>query len=45
MDDNYHSYLNRVAKLTLPDTYATQVNTLQESPKFKLQGQDRKSVV
>jgi hypothetical protein len=41
MDDNYHSYLNRVAKLTLPDTYATQVNTLQESPKFELQGQQR----
>jgi hypothetical protein len=41
MDDNYHSYLNRVAKLTLPDTYATQVNTLQESPKFALQGQQR----
>jgi hypothetical protein len=41
MDDNYHSYLNRVAKMTLPDTYATQVNTLQESPKFKLQGQQR----
>jgi hypothetical protein len=41
MDDNYHSYLNRVAKLTLPDTYATQVNTLQESPKFALQGSQR----
>jgi hypothetical protein len=41
MDDNYHSYLNRVAKLTLPDTYASQISTLQESPKFSLQGQQR----
>jgi hypothetical protein len=41
MDDNYHSYLNRVAKLTLPDTYASQATNLQESPKFLLQGQQR----
>jgi hypothetical protein len=41
VDDNYHSYLNRVAKLTMPATYDSQVNNLQESPKFKLQGQQR----
>jgi hypothetical protein len=41
VDDNFNSYLNRVAKLTLPDTYASQINTLQESPKFELQGQKR----
>jgi hypothetical protein len=44
MDDNYHSYLNRVAKMTLPDTYTSQVNTLQESPKFSLQGGQRTPV-
>ncbi len=42
MDDNYHSYLNRVAKLTMPATYDSQINNLQESPKFKLQGQQRR---
>jgi hypothetical protein len=41
MDDNYHSYLNRVAKSALPDTYASQVTNLQESPKFLLQDQQR----
>jgi hypothetical protein len=41
VDDNFHSYLNRVAKLTLPDTYASQISNLQESPKFELQGQKR----
>ncbi len=41
MDDNYQSYLNRVAKLTMPATYDSQVNNLQESPKFKLQEQQR----
>jgi hypothetical protein len=41
VDDNFHSYLNRVAKLTLPDTYASQINNLQESPKFELRGTER----
>jgi hypothetical protein len=41
VDDNYHSYLNRVAKLTMPATYTSQVNNLQESPKFKLQSHQR----
>jgi hypothetical protein len=41
VDDNFHSYLNRVAKLTLADTYASQISNLQESPKFELQGQQR----
>jgi hypothetical protein len=41
VDDNYHSYLNRVAKLTMPATYDSQVNNLQESPKFKLHGHQR----
>jgi hypothetical protein len=41
VDDNYHSYLNRVAKLTMPATYTSQANNLQESPKFKLQNNHR----
>ncbi|WP_310490413.1 DUF1868 domain-containing protein [Chamaesiphon sp. VAR_69_metabat_338] len=36
MDESYHTYLNRVAKMTLPATYESQVKNLQESPKFEL---------
>ncbi|WP_373539885.1 DUF1868 domain-containing protein [Chamaesiphon sp.] len=36
MDESYHTYLNRVAKMTLPATYESQVKNLQESPKFKV---------
>ncbi len=35
MDDNYHIYLNRVVKNTLPATYDSQLQHIQESPKFK----------
>ncbi len=35
MDDNYQTYLNRVAKMTLPETYRSQVQHVQESPKFQ----------
>ncbi|XGW00198.1 MAG: DUF1868 domain-containing protein [Leptolyngbya sp. BL-A-14] len=34
MDENYQTYLNRAMRLTLPDTYRSQVQHLQESPKF-----------
>jgi hypothetical protein len=34
MDDTYHTYLNRVVKLTLPASYETQVKNVQTSPKF-----------
>lgn len=34
MDETYQAYLNRVAKQTHPDTYRSQVQHLQESPKF-----------
>ncbi|MDB9494124.1 DUF1868 domain-containing protein [Spirulina major CS-329] len=34
MDETYQAYLNRVAKLTLPETYRNQVQHIQESPKF-----------
>ena len=36
MDESYHTYLNRVAKMTLPATYESQIKNIQESPKFKL---------
>lgn len=35
MDENYQTYLNRVMRMTLPDTYRSQVQHIQESPKFK----------
>jgi hypothetical protein len=35
VDESYHTYLNRVAKMTLPATYESQVKNLQESPKFE----------
>lgn len=34
MDDNYQTYLNRLAKMTLPETYKSQAQHIQESPKF-----------
>jgi hypothetical protein len=38
VDESYHTYLNRVAKMTLPATYESQVKNIQESPKFRLAG-------
>ncbi|HEY9653491.1 MAG TPA: DUF1868 domain-containing protein [Coleofasciculaceae cyanobacterium] len=35
MDETYQTYLNRVAHLTVPTTYASQLQHIQESPKFK----------
>lgn len=35
MDDNYQTYLNRVARMTLPETYRVQVQHIQESFKFQ----------
>ncbi|HEY9875278.1 MAG TPA: DUF1868 domain-containing protein [Candidatus Obscuribacterales bacterium] len=34
MDETYQTYLNRVARLTLPATYQSQVQHIQDSPKF-----------
>jgi hypothetical protein len=36
VDESYHTYLNRVAKMTLPATYESQVKNIQESPKFRV---------
>ena len=45
MDDNYQTYLNRVAKLAMPENYKTQVQHIQSSPKFKpLPGGGRQAV-
>jgi hypothetical protein len=37
LDESYQTYLNRVARMTLPDTYRSQVQYIQESPKFQRQ--------
>jgi hypothetical protein len=37
LDENYQTYLNRVLRLTLPETYGSQVQHIQESPKFQRQ--------
>lgn len=44
MDDNYQTYLNRVARLTLPDAYKSQVQNIQESYKFQPSGGSRVAV-
>ena len=44
MDESYHTYLNRVAKMTLPATYESQVKNIQESPKFRLTDGTRQPV-
>jgi hypothetical protein len=36
LDDNYQTYLNRVARMTLPESYRNQVQHIQESSKFQL---------
>lgn len=35
MDNNYQTYLNRVARMTLPEAYKSQVQHVQESFKFQ----------
>ncbi|WP_413161001.1 DUF1868 domain-containing protein [Capilliphycus salinus ALCB114379] len=35
MDDTYQVYVNRVARMTLPETYNSQLDHIQESPKYK----------
>lgn len=34
MDESYQDYINRVARLTLPNTCSMQLQTIQHSPKF-----------
>ncbi|MEA5565205.1 DUF1868 domain-containing protein [Anabaena sp. UHCC 0399] len=41
MDDNYQTYLNRVARMTLPEAYRSQVQHIQESYKFQPSGESR----
>jgi 2'-5' RNA ligase len=38
LDENYNTYLNRAVRLTLPETYRSQVTHLQRSPKFHFDG-------
>jgi hypothetical protein len=45
LDDNYQTYLNRVARMTLPEAYSSQVQHIQESLKFQSnQGMQRQAV-
>lgn len=45
MDDNYQTYLNRVAKLVMPENYRAQLQHIHSSPKFQpLPGGGRKAV-
>ena len=37
MDDTYQVYVNRVARLTLPETYVSQLEHIQQSPKYQRQ--------
>ncbi|MBI4785083.1 MAG: DUF1868 domain-containing protein [Oscillatoriophycideae cyanobacterium NC_groundwater_1537_Pr4_S-0.65um_50_18] len=37
MDDNYQVYVNRVVRATLPETFQSQVQYIQPSPKFEQQ--------
>lgn len=37
MDDTYEIYVNRVARMTLPEAYKSQVQYIQASPKFHRQ--------
>jgi len=34
VNETYQAYINRVAQLTIPATYSTQLQTIQASPKF-----------
>ncbi|SKB12398.1 conserved hypothetical protein [Planktothrix sp. PCC 11201] len=45
MDDTYQVYVNRVARLTLPESYHSQLEYIQESPKFKPDSQGRRQAV
>ena len=42
MDENYQTYLNRAVRLTLPETYRSQVQHIQESPKFQLDAANKR---
>jgi len=45
LDETYQTYLNRVARLTLPATYESKVQHIQDSPKFQPQpGNGRQAV-
>ncbi|HYW18407.1 MAG TPA: DUF1868 domain-containing protein [Nodularia sp. (in: cyanobacteria)] len=43
MDDNYQTYLNRVARMTLPEAYRSQIQHIQESAKFHFHSGSRQA--
>ena len=44
MDDNYQIYLNRVARMTLPEAYKSQIQHIQESTKFQPSSDGKREV-
>ncbi|MGI0487010.1 DUF1868 domain-containing protein [Pantanalinema rosaneae CENA516] len=45
MDENYQTYLNRAIRMILPETYQSQVQHIQESPKFRRQAEQHYDAV
>lgn len=45
MDDIYQTYVNRVARMTLPDAYQSQVQHIQASPKYQPQQEGKPQAV
>ena len=45
MDENYQTYLNRAMRLTLPETYQSQTQYIQESPKFRARSSQEREPV
>jgi hypothetical protein len=44
LDDNYQTYLNRLARLTLPEAHRSQAQHIQESSKFQANSGTREAV-
>jgi len=40
LDDTFQNYINRVARLTLPETHRGQLQHIQSSPKYQLRGEE-----
>lgn len=45
MDDDYQTYLNRLARMTLPEAYQAQVQNIQESYKYQLTATGKREAV
>jgi len=45
LDDNYQIYLNRIARMMLPEAYRSQIQHIQESAKFRLTPQGTREAI